>query len=139
MAITYSPLQQWQWGATSNRIGLQHDLGTAQNDWEKGTAKLGYQWNVDDAVRQFARQRAGLPGQFNRRGMAESGMWGRALTDFESDRARNLSRMYGSLQNKLSGFTINQDALDRIRKQAYADLDAQKEAVRQEKLLALQG
>ena len=80
-------------------------------DLQRALASTGYQqsdvqrdraMSMDDLARQFVDQRRGIPGQFNRRGMLDSGQFQRGMGRSFADELRRRGRLEMAAQQALN-------------------------------------
>lgn len=109
------------------RVRDTYRIGTEQNDYQRAVAQENYKQQYANMLRQYQQQGDRLPWGFAARGMGDSGIYGRALKDYWTDRTRSLGQLDSQLALANRGFNLNQSQLDYIKAQSNMDLDLQEQ------------
>ena len=120
MSATYGGLAGQASPSFGNAATPQFGSNTAGQrfgDLQSALGNIGYQRSgvqrerattLDDLGRQFQQTRRPIPGQFNRRGMLDSGQFQRALGRSYADELRNAGRTEMSMQDALNQLAMQQ-------------------------------
>lgn len=124
------PLEEYSLASRKRRVDDTYGLGTARNAYERSTYEGEHQFDVADLRRQLTRARTALPYGYAGRGLLNSGIYQEGLQNFLSDQDSIQSRMLRQHLDRLGGFTIGQQELDRIYQSAQADIEEERAARR---------
>lgn len=125
------PTELQYWNAAKQRVNRAYDMGTGQNKHDRGLAQYQYDWDRQDMLKRLADQRNAIPGQFNRRGMMNSGLYQRGLADYTRDSTRSTQRLDTAHYLRQAGFNLVDNQLKRIRDESLTDITDQQAALRE--------
>lgn len=131
------PTERAWFTGQQGRIDRAYDLGRQQNRYDRNLATRQYGWDRTDLLKRLAQSRAQIPGTFQRRGLATSGIAQRGLVDFNDERSTALARLAEANGLKTSGYDMVDNQLKRVRDDSTTDLTRQIEALRQLRAEAL--
>jgi|TARA_R110000824_G_C14977156_1_gene653757 hypothetical protein len=113
MAPSYNNTPTATYGGFSagQRFG---DLQTALADtgYQRSDVQRSRAMSIDDLIRQFADQRRRIPGQFNQRGMLDSGQYQRGMGRSFADQVRQQGRLEMAAQAALNSLAQRQFAAE---------------------------
>lgn len=106
----------------------------ATSNWASQTNALNYRANIADQnygqqvgaqTRNWQRSRERLPGSFANRGLQTSGLYGRALSDFNTQRDESFGQLARDYYNQRAQFGMERSGLDQQYWNEMANIDDQ--------------
>lgn len=129
---TFAEFQRGRFNARN-----QYDLASAQNKFRQNQVNLNYTQNKSDLQSQYGKARRAFGGDFNQRGLLNSGLYKQAYGDLQQDRMRQLARLQFNRQNELDALDLAGRQLVTVRDNSLADVDTAEAARRQSVAAAL--
>lgn len=99
----------------------------AANTFSRGLSTRGYARKIGDFQQSFRRSMPQFQSRFAQRGLADSGVYKRALQNHAGDYSRDLSRMYEDQASQGYQFDMNDAQMVAERDRVLADLQAKKQ------------
>ncbi len=135
MAAKYPPRdlnpEELTWfDAANSRLTRSFNFGKAQNTYEQKLQGQSYDWDKGDLLKQFGKMRENVAQPYVRRGMINSGMHQKGLTDWATEKRDALGRLQTSNNYKGQGFDMAQGQLNEALFSGRGDLNAQRAARR---------
>lgn len=112
------------------RINDTYALGRQQNTHERNSLTNERSRSLQELARQFTQQRDGLAGGFAKRGLMNSGIWQKQLSDFNTHRNMARGHLEGAYADQLGGNKLARQQLNSVRVNALSDIDVQAAARR---------
>lgn len=122
--------RQWFRGR-EGQINRAFDLGKQQNRYDRDLSRFQFGWDKSDLLKRLQASRTQIPGQYQRRGLATSGIAQRGLIDFNDERTKALTRLDTANYLKEGGFNMVDSQLQRVRDESLSDLIRQRDALRE--------
>lgn len=116
-------------GRNRRRVDNTWELGSAQNRFQKQAAGETYAQNLGSLTRQFTQMREKMPYGFARRGTMNSGLWGRALGEYATNRSTAFGNLATNYNRQQAGFRLTDEQLANVKSESHKDIDNQ-EAMR---------
>jgi cell division septum initiation protein DivIVA len=135
VAASLGPMQEAQLLSQQNAINSNYATQKAQSLFQQGQAEADWMDQISNAKRKFLMMRQQMPYGFNARGMLGSGVWKRALGDFNLGIGDQLRQMERQRAGMLGQFRLGRQNLVSQRDQQLADLRAAAAAARQQQSL----
>lgn len=104
------------------RVNQTFGYGLDQNQWQRDQSKGQYDRGLADLRAQFGRMRRQLPSSFARGGMLNSGIYARALDDWQSEKIRGEGNLRGQYNSTLGGLALADRQLESVRRNSLDDL-----------------
>ena len=129
--MTYiSPEEQFSYDNRRRTTRDRYQRGLAQTDWQQGQYEAQQGLDVNNLTRQWDQMRRRVPGQYHKRGMANSGLLGQGLQDYGvgrqgafSDLTARYQQMIGQLGQQRQNLGVDYasgisdvDDLERMRR-----------------------
>lgn len=117
--------------ATQRRqVNQNYGYGIDQNQWQRDVSRGEYNRGLEDLRSQYGRMRNSLPSGFAKGGLLNSGIYARALDEFQADRTRNMGNLTAAYNERLGGLALADRQLESIRRNALDDTAAAETARR---------
>lgn len=130
MATSDLKANEIQWfKSRRDQAGWSAGYGRDQNEYDRKIEAKQQSWNRDDLVRHYQQMRQKLPNAFNRRGVMNSGLYQKGLSDWAQDRTRDLQRQTTAATLKDQGFDLARSQINLIEERTKRDIDRQKKAL----------
>lgn len=110
------------------RVNQTYDMARAQNDFQKSLANNAYSRNFGSLAKQYDRMRERMPYGYAKRGLLNSGVWGRALGQFSQDRVRSFGDLLKAHQDATGGLDLAADQLFKTKENTLADIESAERA-----------
>lgn len=105
---TPTPTEIAMWGNQRMQVADQYGNTSAQLAFQRAMQQGQESQDWSGMNRQFDRTRETLPGQFARRGLLNSGIYGNALTQYAQDRYHATAGLALKYQQSLGQLNLNQ-------------------------------
>jgi hypothetical protein len=113
------------------RMNEDYAQGAATNAYQQGILQSEHGAQVGDYNRRFDRMREQLPGQYQRRGLMNSGIYQQGLTDYATDRTFGMADLERRYQAQMGGLQMAGSQLYGKHQTGLATNETQKNARRQ--------
>jgi hypothetical protein len=108
-----SPEELAQYRQIRRNARSTYDLGQAQLNFDRSSAQGQYSDQLAKTQRGVFKSRQNLPGQFARRGLINSGIYGGAVNQFNQSAQQQYSDLYQNQQRQLGQYDVQQGSLNR--------------------------
>lgn len=105
------------------RVNDSYNIGTTQNAFQRGSLKLNYDQSVGDMKRAYSQQLARLPSSYSKRNLLHSGLYAKAVKDFNEGWDAQKTNASAQYQNQMSGLQIADNQLTQIRNSSNSEID----------------
>lgn len=120
----------WNWLQTQRRqIEQQYSLGTAQNKFQRDTAKANYLRRKGDLTRSWAQRFADFQAPYVRAGLLNSGLYALGRDRFNLARNQQLGELLADYEQTIGALKLSDELLASVRRNALDDI-ASAEAAR---------
>lgn len=110
-------------GIRRRRIRERYDLTIPQIDYQEGVAKREHGRNLSTLTKKYDRLRERLPWRYAARGVLHSGIYGRGLQEYATDRNMATTQLGERLQDQASGFALARQQALRLREMGLQDIN----------------
>lgn len=108
-----------------NQLNESYGLGAAQNNYQAGTVRNAYTRQLGDYARQYDKVREKIPYGFARRGMMNSGLYQKALTDYNTERNAGYANMQGAFNDQIGAYDLALGQMGQVKQSSLTEVDAQ--------------
>lgn len=112
------------------RVNDTYGMGVGQNAYQAALLQRQRDKGISDVGRAYEGNVRKLPQPFAKRGMLNSGLYGRARFDMENDRQRALKGYGDAYNDQMAGLYVSHMQLGQTKDSALSDVDMQEEARR---------
>lgn len=129
MADELNPEELNYYSTRRRQITDTYNLGQAQNTYQQGALGRDEQRQIGDLAYQYGQMRDKAPWGYARRGLLNSGIYQKGLTDLaQSGYVRPLNNITGQYQDQLGALQLAQQQLGTIQTGALSDVDEAEKA-----------
>lgn len=112
------------------RVADTAALGLEQNEYQQRLARNAYGRNKTNLSDQFARMSEKFAGPYAGRGLLNSGIYNKDLTDFRVGRERQMGDLRMAYEDQLAGLNQARSQIERTHGSTLTDLNVQEQARR---------
>lgn len=133
------PAEQASWDGRRRRATNQYQRGQAQGVFNRGVARQNEGIETRDLAQRYGKMRENLPGQFARRNMLNSGIFGRALQDYGSERTTSFGNLASRYQQQFGQLDLTDQSATGGYNDQLGDINEQEALRRSQLASALRG
>lgn len=124
MADELNPDELNYYRTRKRQVTDTYNLGQAQNTYQQGALGRQQERSVGNLAYQYGQMRDKLPWGFGARGLLNSGIYQKSLTDLaEGAYLRPLNQMTAEYQDQLGALQLAQQQLGQVQAGALSDVD----------------
>jgi hypothetical protein len=128
-----------EWGNQRRQLGTNYQDALAQIDFERGNLAARQGVDTQDLTRKFDQMRDRLPGQYQKRGLMNSGIYGGALQDYGTDRAGAFAKMKSQYGEQLGQLDLSKKRTHSQYQSGMTSIDTTEAARRQDLATMIRG
>lgn len=126
----YGPQDAAMFDALQSRLNNQYAEGMNDLDYQQGVFQQNAGMQREDLNRRFTQMRDKLPGQYQGRGLLNSGIYQQGLQDYGQQASYGLTDFENRVQQQLGGFNRQRQKLGSAFSTGTAETEAQRAARR---------
>jgi hypothetical protein len=137
--VFIDPVEQESWDNRRRRATDLNQSQRAQFEFQRGNIQQRQGLDTASLARRFDRMRAQIPGRMAARGLANSGIYKRALTDYGTDRQAASAELAARYQEMLGNNLYQQQQSQINYSNTIGDIDDAERIRRAQIAASLQG